>query len=47
MLISSYTVFYIATGEIKQSTISMIVLNVVNTVLYVVHEKVWKKVLNN
>lgn len=43
MLVTSYSVFYFFTGKVKESSIAMITLNIINTVVYIIHERSWEK----
>lgn len=44
IVISTFIVTYLLTGEIKASLEITTFANIVNTVLYFVHERLWKKV---
>lgn len=44
IVISTFIVTYYLTGEIKASLEITAVANIINTVLYFVHERVWNKI---
>ena len=44
IIISTAIIVYILTGEVKQTIDITLIANLINTLLYYIHERVWNKI---